>query len=107
MRSEAIDFRAVAWLFLAFAVLMLAGAGFPNGRNVLVVGWPGTSEARMMQIVAAAGGSFVAGAGRSWLAVAHSDTPGLPARLMGEGAMIVLDHAFAIGCSEETNERAR
>ena len=100
MRSERIDIRSIALAFFAFVLLMLAGVAVPRGHYVLVVGWPGTSEVRMMQIAAAAGGNFVAGAGRSWLAVVYSEAPGLPARLMGEGAMIVLDHALAVGCTE-------
>jgi hypothetical protein len=100
MRSEAIDLRIVAGVFVAFSLFMLAGASIPRGPYVLVVGWPGTSDARMMQIVAAANGSFVETAGRSWLAVVHADSPGLPARLMAEGAMIVLDHGLVVGCME-------
>lgn len=100
MKPQALDFRLAAAVFFAFAVLMLVGVAMPRGQYVLVVGWPGTSEARMIQIVAAAGGSFVEGAGQSWLAVVHSDAPGLPGRLMSEGAMIVLDHALAVGCTE-------
>jgi hypothetical protein len=99
-RSDAIDFRTVLAAFVAFLVLMLVGVAIPRGPFVLVVGWPGTSEARMMQIVAAAGGSFVEGAGPGWLAVVHSERPGFAARLIGEGAMTVFDHALAVGCSE-------
>ena len=99
-RSDAINFRMVLAAFAAFVSLMLVGVAVPRGQFVLVVGWPGTSEARMMQIVAAAGGSFVEGAGPSWLAVVHSERPGIATRLIGEGAMLVLDHALAVGCSE-------
>jgi len=99
-RSDAINFRVVFAAFVAFVGLMLVGVAVPRGQFVLVVGWPGTSEARMMQIVAAAGGSFVEGAGPGWLAVVHSERPGLATRLIGEGAMLVLDHALAVGCSE-------
>jgi hypothetical protein len=100
MRSEVLDLRSAAAAFLALALVMLIGIAIPRGQYVLVVGWPGTSQARMMQIVAAANGSFVEGAGHSWLAIAHADAPGLAARLMQEGAMIVLDHALAVGCTE-------
>lgn len=99
-RSDAINLRIVFVAFVTFVVLMLVGVAIPRGQFVLVVGWPGTSEARMMQIVAAAGGSFVEGAGPDWLAVVHSDRPGLAARLIGQGAMVVLDHALAVGCTE-------
>lgn len=87
-------------MFAAFVVLMLVGVAVPRGPFVLVVGWPGTSEARMMQIVAAADGRFVAAAGQGWMAVAQSDRPGLAARLIGKGAMMVLDHSLAVGCTE-------
>lgn len=108
MHSETVDWRAVAAVFFTFAILMLVGAAFPSGRYVLLVGWPGTTQPRMMEIAAAAGGSFVEGGGRSWLAVVHSEAPDFAARLMGEGAMIVLDHALVAGCREgELNERAR
>lgn len=100
MPSEAIDFRVAGGAFMLFLFLLLAGIAVPRGQYVLVVGWPGTSEARMMDIVSAAGGSFVEGAGPSWLAIVHSDRPGLPTRLMSQGAMIVLDHALAAGCTE-------
>ncbi|KQS68077.1 hypothetical protein ASG39_07055 [Rhizobium sp. Leaf371] len=99
--SEAVDLRIVGSVFLTFLVLMLAGIAIPKGNTVLVVGYPGTSEARMMQIVAAANGSFVERGGQSWLAVVYSDAPGLSSRLMTEGAMLVLDHALAVGCSKE------
>jgi hypothetical protein len=100
MRPETIDLRTIGGVFLAFSLLMLCGVALPRGQYMLVVGWPGTSEAQMMRMVQAADGSFVEGAGRSWLAVVHADGPGLPARLMAEGAMIVLDHALAVGCTE-------
>lgn len=100
MRSQTIDLKRVGGVFLAFWLLMLVGVAMPRGQYLLVVGWPGTSQAQMMRIVAAADGSFVEGAGRSWLAVVHSDGPGLASRLMAEGAMIVLDHALAVGCTE-------
>jgi hypothetical protein len=100
MRRDTLDLRSVATAFLALVMLMFAGIAFPRGPYVLVVGWPGTSETAMMQIVAAADGSYVQGAGRSWLAVVHADAPGLPTRLMHAGAMIVLDHALALGCTE-------
>lgn len=100
MPSEAIDFRMAGGAFVLFLLLAFAGIAVPRGQYVLVVGWPGTSEARMMDIVTAAGGSFVEGAGPSWLAIVHSNSPGLPTRLMRQGAMIVLDHALAAGCTE-------
>jgi hypothetical protein len=100
MRSEKIEIKAVATVFLAFAVLMLAGVAVPRSKFVLVVGWPGASEARMMEIITTAGGTFVEKGGRDWLAIARSESPDLPARLMRQGAMIVLDHALAAGCSE-------
>ena len=100
MRSEKIEIKAVAAVFFAFVVLMLAGVAVPRGKFVLVVGWPGASEARMMEIIAAAGGTFVQKGGRDWLAIAQSDNSDLPARLMRNGAMIVLDHALAAGCTE-------
>lgn len=99
-RSDKINFRVVIAAFVAFVALMLVGVAVPRGSFVLVVGWPGTSEARMMQIVTAAGGSFVESAGPGWLAVVHSERPGLPAKLIGAGAMLVLDHALAVGCSK-------
>jgi ATP-dependent 26S proteasome regulatory subunit len=99
-RSEAINVRTVLAAFAAFVGLMLIGVAVPRGPYVLVIGWPGTSEARMMQIVAAAGGSFVGSAGQDWLAVVHSEHPGLVGRLIGEGAMMVIDHALAAGCTE-------
>lgn len=99
-RSDAINFRIVLAAFAAFVGLMLIGVAIPRGPFVLVVGWPGTSQARLMQIVVAAEGSFVEGAGQDWLAVVHSEQPGLATRLIGEGAMMVVDHALVAGCSE-------
>ena len=94
------DAEAVATVFLAFAVLMLVGVAVPRGKYVLVVGWPGTSEARMMKIIADAGGSYVQKGGRNWLAVVKSDRPDLSMSLMREGALLVLDHGLAVGCTE-------
>jgi hypothetical protein len=101
MRSEKIDTRAVVVAFLALALLMFAGIAVPRSKFVLVVGWPGASEARMMQIITGAGGTYVEKGGRDWLAIARSDDPALATRLMRAGAMIVLDHALAAGCSED------
>lgn len=100
MRSETLDIRSVTAAFVALVILMLVGIAMPRGQYLLVVGWPGTSEARMMQIISAADGSYVERAGSSWLAVVHAESPGVAARLMHEGAMIVLDHALAVGCTE-------
>jgi hypothetical protein len=100
MQSQSLDIRSVTMAFLAVVALMLIGVAIPRGQYMLVVGWPGTSEARMMQIISAANGIYVERAGSNWLAVVRAEGPGLPARLMHEGAMIVLDHALAVGCTE-------
>src|SRR5690606_25102936 len=95
-----LNIGSVAGIFAGFSLLMLAILALPRSEFVLVVGWPGMTEARMMQIIADSGGSFVSGGTRSWLAVAHADTAGLPGRLMEAGAMLVLDHSLAVGCRE-------
>jgi hypothetical protein len=100
MPTDQLNIKAVANVSAAFIVLMLATLALPRSDFVLVVGWPGMTEARMMQVIADAGGSFVAGGAHSWLAVAHAESAGLPSRLMGAGAMLVLDHSLAVGCME-------
>jgi hypothetical protein len=108
MRSEKINFKVVAAVFCAFVGIMLGRIAYPHGSYVLLVGWPGTSQANMMRMAADAGGTFVQAGGPAWLAVVHSDAPDFAARLMQQGALIVLDHALAAGCTEEDeNERTR
>eukprot|EP01035_Chromulina_nebulosa_P014017 gene14017-18559_t len=91
------NFRVVGAAFVLLTVFMLAGIAFPRGDFVLVIGRPGTDEARMMTIVAAAGGTFVSRGAYGWLAVAHSEGRGFASRLIQRGALLVLDHAASYG----------
>lgn len=93
---------AVAATFLAFVVLMLIFIAMPTGRFVLVVANPTNSPATLHDIISEAGGSFVDATRFDWMAVAYSDAEGFPARLMAAGAILVIDHAFAAGCTERT-----
>lgn len=97
---DRLNIRVVGAAFAGFSALMLLAMALPRTDFVLVVGWPGMSEAEMMRIITDSGGSFVSGGTQSWLAVANAETKGLPARLMKAGAMLVLDHSLAAGCME-------
>jgi len=98
--SEKLDLRAIAATSIVFALLMLAGIAYPRGDYVLVVGKPGVTEAGMMDVISAAGGTFVSGGRYDWLVVAHAESDGFVSRLMQSGALLVLDHALAAGCTQ-------
>jgi hypothetical protein len=98
LERKGVKIGTIATAFLGFTVIMLAGIAYPRDDFVLVVGVPGSDETAMMQTIAGAGGELVSAGRYQWLAVAHSTSPGFAARLMRQGAFLVLDHALASGC---------
>jgi hypothetical protein len=100
MSKELPNIKSVAAAFAVFVGLMLVGVVYPRNDFVLVVGRPGMNEAGMMEIVARAGGTFVAGGRLGWLVVAHAENSGFATRLLHAGAVLVLDHSLAAGCLE-------
>jgi hypothetical protein len=98
--SEKLDLRLIAVTCAGMALLTLAGIAYPRGDFVLVVGKPGITEAAMMNVISAAGGSFVSGGRYDWLVVAHAESDGFASRLMRSGALLVLDHSLAAGCTQ-------
>lgn len=87
--------------FVIFFCLFLAVAAVPSGRFVLVVTPPGEPADHILDVIGTAGGSFVAPGARPWIAVAYSDADNFPARLMHSGALLVLNHALAVGCLQK------
>jgi hypothetical protein len=58
---------------------------------------------RIMQIVAAAGGSLVDGGARDWIVLAESGERGFAARLVAAGALLVLDGRLGKSCFDLGN----
>jgi hypothetical protein len=102
MKQDKLNLKPVALAFFAFLTLMLAGLAYPRGEFVLVVAMPGSDQRDMMAIISRAGAAYVAPGQLGWLAIAHADTPDLTHRLLQAGAIMVVDHALAAGCSERT-----
>jgi hypothetical protein len=97
---ERVNKMAVAICFGVFVTALMIAMAVPRGDFVLVVGQPGVPEARIVQIVGRAEGSYVSGSAVSWIGIAYSNTPGFSARLLQSGAMLVLNNAFAVGCQD-------
>lgn len=95
--------RIVALYFaLCFSVVLGAWAA-PRGDFVLVVTNPLGSAADTVRTIADADGSIVASGRFGWIAVAYSDQPDFPSRLMRAGALAVLNNALAVGCIRNEN----
>lgn len=98
---------------IALNVLGVAGAVAgvavaPTGTRMVVIAPPWSEPGRIMQIVAAAGGSLVDGGARDWIVLAESGERGFAARLFAAGALFVLDgrlgrSCFDLGDSDETS----
>jgi hypothetical protein len=105
--------RLVAVL-LALNVLGVAGAvagvaAAPTGTRMVVIAPPWSEPGRIMEIVAAAGGSLVDGGARDWIVLAESGERGFAARLIAAGALIVLDGRLGKACFDlgKSNEASR
>ena len=81
------------------AVLGAAAAAPRDGEHVLVAASPFAEAGTAERIVAAAGGSLVAGTRFGFAAVAESRRRDFVAALYGAGAVLVLDAGGAAGCS--------
>ena len=104
------------WLAALIALNALAVAGViagvavaPTGTRMVVVAPPWSAPGRIMEIVAAAGGSLVDGGARDWIVLAESGERGFAARLFAAGAMIVLDGRLGQSCFDlgNSNEASR
>lgn len=91
----------VAVNFALFLLLAASAYAMPAGRFVLVVARPGADVASTHALIARAGGAFVGPTRYPFMAVAYSEGEGFARRLMGEGAILVLNHALAAGCLRE------
>lgn len=91
--------QQIALAFLLFASLFIGVTSLPQGPFVLVVMDPRSSSASMVDIIGKADGVLVTMGSWSWLAVAYSETADFPARLRRAGAIFVLNHRLAVGCT--------
>lgn len=96
--AESVDRRAVAGFFLLFLTLAVALWSIPNGRFVLVLTNPSHGAGESLAVVERAGGYFVSSGRMPWMTVAYSDADDFASRLMGAGAILVLNHQLAVGC---------
>lgn len=104
------------WKSVLIAVNALAVSGAvagvavaPTGTRMVVIAPPWSEPGRIMQIVAAAGGSLVDGGARDWIVLAESGERGFAARLVAAGALLVLDGRFGRSCFDlgDSNEASR
>lgn len=96
-----LNHRVVALNFGLFLLLSVVVWAMPSGRFVLVVTDPRQGLQNGMSVIGDAGGAFVSAGRLPWLNVAYSDDSAFSARLMQEGALLVLNHKLAAGCREE------
>ncbi len=80
---------------------MVAVLAMPSGHFVLVMTRPDAPQDNMLNVIGSAGGSFVEPGRFSWIAVAYSESDHFPQRLMKAGALLVLNHALAVGCQQK------
>lgn len=84
---------------LAVILCVLAAAAIvPRNGQALVIVPPWSGPARVLDVIAGAGGSVVNGTGAPYAAIAHSDQPGFALRLFKSGAVLVLDGSLAFFC---------
>lgn len=88
-------------IFSICVLLITVVIAVPRGNYVLVIGRPTASAGAMMEVIGNAGGTFVAAGRAPWIAVAYSDELGFATRLLRSGALLVLNHALAIGCAQK------
>jgi hypothetical protein len=98
------DVKRVVLAFVVLVCVMLGALAFPRSDFLLVAINPALKPGSMMEIIGKAGGTFVASTQYPWLAVAHSEAPGFAFRLFKSGALMVMDHALAAGCTEESRK---
>ncbi|QRM54893.1 hypothetical protein [Sinorhizobium sp. BG8] len=91
----------IAANFALFLSLVVAAQAWPAGDFVLVVAAPGSNPATVHSLIARSGGSYVGPSRFGWMAVAYSQSSDFAQRLLGEGAFLVLNHAFATGCLQK------
>jgi len=98
------------WLAILIALNVLGIAGAiagvamaPTGTRMVVIAPPWSEPGRIMQIVAAAGGSLVDVGARDWIVLAESDDRGFAARLFAAGALVVLDGRLGKSCFDLGN----
>ena len=85
------------------SVLLLALSALyatPRGDTVLVITDPRLSESESLRVIGAADGAFIAHGRYYWMSVATSADPRFIARLRASGAILVLNHALAAGCTQ-------
>ncbi|MFM2278306.1 MAG: hypothetical protein RLZZ444_537 [Pseudomonadota bacterium] len=94
------DFRLVLFGFCFCLMAMFAVIAYPRGEFLLVMANPESDPATLVAIIGEAGGTLVSSTRFEWLAVAHSNESNFASRLIEGGAVLVLDHALAAGCTK-------
>jgi hypothetical protein len=101
LQKDFMNRTVVAVNFALFLLLLAFAYALPSGRFVLVVAGPGSTVAATHSLIARAGGAFVDATRFPWMAIAYSDSNAFADRLMREGAVLVLNHALAVGCLQK------
>lgn len=91
-------FYACLFLFLLSALYAV-----PRGETVLVITDPRLPESESMRVIGAADGAFVARGRYGWMSVATSPDPDFISRLRAAGALLVLSHDLAAGCTQRND----
>ncbi len=95
--------RQGACAFFGFMLVLSIAVGFPRGHYVLVVVDPRADALVTIDTIGRAGGSLVSFGRTPWIAVAYSEHDGFTRRLFAAGALVVLNHALAVGCRQKDN----
>jgi hypothetical protein len=110
MSGHARTITRTRWISVLIAINALAVTGAvagvavaPTGTRMVVIAPPWSEPGRIMQIVAAAGGSLVDGGARDWIVLAESGERGFAARLVAAGALLVLDGRLGKSCFDLGN----
>lgn len=79
---------------------MFAAVAYPRSDTLVVVTEPGADPSTLMHVIGDAGGSLVSSTRFDWIGIAYSRNHDFAGRLLRSGAVLVLDHALAAGCTK-------
>ena len=92
------QFRIVGLNLAVILIVLTAAVVTPRHGKAVVFVPPWSEPGRVLDVIAAAGGSVLNGTGASYAVIAHSDEPWFAFRLFRSGAMLVLDGSISFLC---------
>ncbi|AKI00416.1 hypothetical protein IMCC20628_01702 [Hoeflea sp. IMCC20628] len=92
------QFRIVGLNLAVILIVLTAAVVTPRQGKAVVFVPPWSEPGRVLEVIAAAGGSVLNGTGKSYAVIAQSDQPWFAFRLFQSGAMLVLDGSLSFLC---------